>query len=60
MKFNKYILIAIVLLISIKYSAQNASKTAEKRRQSVMEYVNNFFSEDTSNIFVFVYYLLKI
>jgi len=53
-------MIAIVLLISIKYSAQNASKTAEKRRQSVMEYVNNFFSEDTSNIFVFVYYLLKI
>jgi len=50
MKFNQCILMAIVLLLFISYSVQNASKNQGKRRQSMMNYVNNFFSEDSGNL----------
>ncbi len=55
MKFNQYILIATVLLLFISFSVQNASKNTEKRRASMMDYVNNFFSEDSGN-----YIIIKI
>lgn len=50
MKFNQYILISIVLLLCITYSVQNASKNKGKRRQSMMDYVNDFFSEDSGKL----------
>ena len=49
MKFNQYFMIAIIILICISFSVQNASKNKEKRRISMMEYVNDFFSEDSGN-----------
>ena len=51
MKFNQCILIALVILLCISFSVQNASrsKSKAKRRQSMMDYVNNFFSEDSGN-----------
>jgi len=48
MKFIQYILIGLVLLLSIELSVQNSSKIKEKRKQSMMDYLNNFFSEDAS------------
>lgn len=47
MKFNQCILIAIVILLFISFSVQNASKNKGKRRQSMMDYVNDFFSDDS-------------
>lgn len=51
MKFNQCILIAIVILLCISFSVQNASrsKSKAKRRQSMMDYMNDFFSEDSGN-----------
>ncbi len=47
MKFNQCILIAIVMLLCMSFSVQNASKNKGKRRQSMMDYVNDFFSDDS-------------
>lgn len=49
MKFNFYVLIGLVLLLFVTYTVQNTSKNTEKRKQSMMEYVNDFFSEDGGN-----------
>lgn len=49
MKFNQCIFIAFVLMLCISFSVQNSSrsKNKAKRRQSMMDYVNDFFSDDS-------------
>ncbi len=48
MKFFRGVILSSLILLSILINISHSLNTKAKRRESLMEYMNNFFSEDTN------------